>query len=114
MNRAWEELWGVTLEDIGGYNTLEDTQLIEKGIMPYIHRAFAGEAVALPPVLYDPEETLPNLTKNPDPPRWTQAFMYPVKDDAQSIREVVLIHEDITGAQAGRLAVREVRRAERK
>nr|MDQ3805015.1 PAS domain S-box protein [Acidobacteriota bacterium] len=32
VNRAWEELWGVTLERLGGYNILEDPQLEEKGI----------------------------------------------------------------------------------
>ena len=43
VNRAWEELWGVTFEDIAGYNLLEDQQLVAKGIMPYIQRGFAGE-----------------------------------------------------------------------
>ena len=44
VNRAWEELWGVRLDQIPGYNVLRDPQLVEKGIMPYIERAFAGEA----------------------------------------------------------------------
>ena len=42
VNRAWEELWGATLEDIEGYNMLEDRQLVEKGIMPYIRKGFPG------------------------------------------------------------------------
>src|SRR5919112_5221307 len=44
VNRAWEELWGVTLDRIPGYNVLQDPQLMDKGLMPYIQKGFAGEA----------------------------------------------------------------------
>src|SRR5919112_9377 len=63
VNKAWEELWGVTLDQIAGYNMLEDRQLEERGIMPFIRRAFAGEAVELPLILYDPDETIPGQTR---------------------------------------------------
>ena len=53
VNRAWERLWGVTLADLPGYNILEDPQLIERGIMPPIRRAFAGEAVSVEPITSD-------------------------------------------------------------
>ena len=96
VNRAWEELWGVTLEQLGDYNVLEDPQLVEKGIMPFIRKAFEGEATHVPPVLYDPDQTIPGLTRYPDPLRWVQAFIYPVKDERGRVREVVLVHEDIT------------------
>jgi light-regulated signal transduction histidine kinase (bacteriophytochrome) len=36
------------------------------------------------------------VTAYEDPRRWVEAFIYPVKDDAGNIREVTLIHEDIT------------------
>ena len=29
VNKAWEELWGVTLEQIEEYNILEDEQLVK-------------------------------------------------------------------------------------
>jgi PAS domain S-box-containing protein len=96
VNRAWEELWGTTLEQIEGYNIFEDEQLVEKGIMPYIRRAFAGEAVEIPPVLYDPNATMPNVTSHAEPQRWTKSVAYPIKDAAGQVREVVLVHEDIT------------------
>src|SRR5215218_1743085 len=60
VNRAWEELWGVTLDQIPEYNILQDPQLVEKGIMPYIERAFAGRATAVPAVKYEPEATIPS------------------------------------------------------
>jgi PAS domain S-box-containing protein len=97
VNRAWEQLWGVRLEQIGEYNVLEDQQLVVKGIMPFIRKAFDGEASKVPAVLYDPNETIPDFpSTRKDPRRWVQAFIYPVKDETGRIREVVLIHEDIT------------------
>jgi len=96
VNGAWERLWGLTVDDLQGYNMLEDQQLVEKGIMPYIQRAFAGEAVSIPAIVYDTDQTLPNRSKHGDPRRWTEALAYPVKDGAGRTREVVLIHHDIT------------------
>ena len=107
VNHAWETLWGVTLEQIRDYNILDDPQLVAKGVMPYVQRAFAGEAVAIPPILYNPDETLPDRTHNPDPERWVRAFIYPVIDQAGRVREVVLIHEDITERQSAEQALRE-------
>ena len=109
VNRAWERLWGVTLEQIPGYNVLQDPQLVEKGIMPYIEQGFAGRAVAIPPVKYEPEETIPDVSDVSH--RWVQAFIYPVKDEDGNILEVVLVHEDITERME---AEEERRRAEEK
>ncbi|MCA1565285.1 MAG: PAS domain S-box protein, partial [Acidobacteria bacterium] len=107
VNRAWEELWGVMLEQLEGYNILADEQLVENGIMPYIRRAFAGEAVEMPPVLYDPDATIPHITRHAEPRRWTKAVAYPIKDEAGRVREVVLMHEDITARVAAEEALRE-------
>lgn len=94
VNHAWEELWGVTLDQIAGYNMLEDEQLVAKDIMSYIKRAFAGEAAAIPPIKYEPDQTIPNVSNVPY--RWVRAFIYPIKEENGKIREVVLIHEDIS------------------
>ncbi|MDQ4127910.1 MAG: PAS domain S-box protein [Actinomycetota bacterium] len=107
VNRAWEELWGVTLDDIVGYNILEDRQLVEKGIMPYIRRGFAGERTLIPPILYDPEETIPDLSSNAESGRWVRAFIYPVEEEAGGIREVILMHEDITERKRAEEALRQ-------
>jgi PAS domain S-box-containing protein len=94
VNRAWEELWGVTLDKIPGYNVLQDPQLIEKGLMPYIKSGFAGVPTAIPPVQYEPDASIPGASEVAH--RWVRAFIYPVKVADGSIQEVVLIHEDIT------------------
>ncbi|MBD2094648.1 CHASE domain-containing protein [Trichocoleus sp. FACHB-591] len=96
VNQAWEELWGITLEQLGDYNVLADQQLVEKGLMPYLQRGFAGVATAIPAVLYDLEATLPGVASRSDSQCWVRAFIYPVKDKLGRPREVVLMHEDIT------------------
>src|ERR687893_1167971 len=98
VNRAWEELWGVTLDQIPGYNVLQDSQLVQKGIMPYIQKAFAGEAVEVPPVRYVPDATISEVSDVDQ--RWVQAYIYPVKDVEGQVQEVVLVHEDITETKA--------------
>jgi PAS domain S-box-containing protein len=94
VNAAWERLWGVSLADIEGYNVREDSQLVEKGLMPIIERAFQGEPCQLPAMLYHPADTLSG--RSADSRRWVRATIYPLKDAAGEVREVVLIHEDIT------------------
>jgi PAS domain S-box-containing protein len=98
VNRAWEELWGTTLEQIGGYNILADPQLAENGVLPSIRRAFAGEPVAIPAVRYEPNRTIPGGSRVAF--RWVQAVIYPVKDEQGRVHEVVLQHEDITARRA--------------
>ncbi len=91
VNRAWERLWGITLADLPGYNVLADPQLVANGVMPFLLRAFAGEAVDLPPTRY-----VPDRGPHRGADRWVRAVAYPVNDEAGRVREVVLMHEDIT------------------
>ncbi|MEJ7701867.1 MAG: PAS domain S-box protein [Pyrinomonadaceae bacterium] len=96
VNKAWEELWGVTLDQLEGYNILKDEQLEKNGLMPYIKGAFNGQFAEIPPVLYDSDKTIPNITRYAEPKRWTKAIIYPIKNSDGQVQEVILIHEDIT------------------
>ncbi|MBE9142654.1 hybrid sensor histidine kinase/response regulator [Planktothrix mougeotii] len=96
VNRAWEDLWGIKGENIKDYNLFNDQQFIEKGIISYIKRGFAGESVTIPPILYDPHKTFPGFSRYSYAQRWVQAYIYPVRDEIGQIREVVFIYEDIT------------------
>jgi PAS domain S-box-containing protein len=91
VNRAFEELWGLTLENLKSYNILKDEQLTRLGIMPYIMRGFAGEAGTIPAIEYDAMGAVGVGEK-----RWVLGHIYPVRDPAGTIRNVVIVHEDIT------------------
>ena len=96
VNKAWERLWGVTFADVEHYDIRQDAQLAESGLMPTIENAFNGVPGQLAAILYDPQRTLPNLSRHADPRRWVRAVIYPVRGADGGVREVVLIHEDIT------------------
>ncbi len=97
VNRAWEALWQVAEGDglkdyvLNEYNILTDPQLRAKGITQYLARAFAGETVTTPAILYDPAE----LNK-PGRARWVVGHASPITDVSGAVREVMLIHEDVT------------------
>jgi PAS domain S-box-containing protein len=97
VNHAWKDLWGAHDGDpllefvLTRYNMLEDRQLEAKGITPHLRRAFAGEAVRLPAILYDPAEL-----GQPGLARWVEATARPIKAPDGSVLEVMLIHEDVT------------------
>ena len=94
VNLAWENMWGLTLESLAKYNVLEDKQLIDKGVMPYIEKAFAGEATKVPDVFYDAEAG--KEATGSGKKFWVRAYIYPLKNAAGDIQEVALIHEDVT------------------
>jgi len=97
VNQAWKDLWGAQDGDpllqfvLGDYNMLGDPQLEAKGVTPLLRRAFAGEAVRLPTIHYDPAE----LGK-PGLARWVDATARPIKAPDGRVLEVMLIHEDVT------------------
>jgi len=47
VNRAYTELWGLSLEQLAGFNVLDDSRLAAAGLAPLIRRGFAG-AIAIP------------------------------------------------------------------
>jgi len=91
VNRAWEELWGLTLADLTDYNILEDEQLIASGLIEYIRQGFAGNATVIPAVRYDPLQTVHGGRT-----RWVVGHIFPVMDAGGRVREVVVQHQDIT------------------
>ncbi len=98
VNKAWQALWGLSFEQLADYDMLADPQLEAQGITALLRRAFAGESVHLPVVRYDPNHTVSVGGGAPYPVRSVRAFAYPVTADDGGVREVVLVHEDVTQA----------------
>jgi len=105
VNSAWEDLWGMKLEDLAAYNMLGDRQLADKSVMPYIKKGFAGEAAAIPPAMYSLAEN-PAIS-GPKRDRWVRAYIYPIKNKAGAIDDVILMHEDVTDHKLAEDALRE-------
>jgi PAS domain S-box-containing protein len=105
VNPAFERLWGATLQMVpADYCLLTDPQLEQQGALPYVRRAFAGEAVTMPAVQYDISRL---STDGGGRARWTQGHLYPVRDAAGTITQMVLTHMDLTEQKEGEAALRE-------
>jgi PAS domain S-box-containing protein len=105
LNPAFTRLWGLTIADVPpGYTVFNDRQLQEAGVIPLVRRAFAGEAVSLPPISYDFTKVVGRGGA-----LWTRAHLYPLRDESGVVRQVVLSHEDVTArlrAEAALVAAR--------
>ncbi len=110
VNKAWEELWHIKDATksyvLNEYNVLTDPQLEAKGITALIRRAYAGESVALPSIVYDPAEIGLNGRS-----RWVNAFAHPIKDESGTVREVMLIHNDVTDQVAAEWQLKNAKEA---
>jgi PAS domain S-box-containing protein len=105
VNPAFERLWGVTMQMApADYCVLTDPQLEAEGVLPFIRRAFEGETVVTPPVRYDISRL---STDGGGRARWTQAHLYPVRDAAGTLTQVVLTHLDLTEQKEGEAALRQ-------
>ncbi len=109
VNKSWEKLWGITFEELGEYNVLEDAELERQGVMPLIKKAFAGEVVTIGPIFYEAGE----LATGAHPrARWVRSVLYPVKDPTTGqITELVLMHEDFTLRKEAEAELREAKEA---
>jgi PAS domain S-box-containing protein len=92
VNPAFEKLWGATIDDVpADYSVLADPQLEAAGVMPELHRAFAGHEVTLAPLRYEMGQAVGRGRVV-----WTQAHLYPVRGPDGRVEQVVLTHQDIT------------------
>ena len=100
VNPAFERLWETTLAEIpADYSILTDPQLEAAGVLPAVRRAFVGEAVTLPPLLYEV-----NSAGRPAQSLWIQAYLFPVRATSGAIEQIVLIHEDVSARRADEAA----------
>lgn len=80
------------------YNVLQDEQIIELGLMPYVNRVYGGETVIFPEFNYNVNQNLTSLGIKKCMPkqRWATTQGYPIKDEKGNVTHVVFTSEDIT------------------
>lgn len=97
INRAYENFWGITFDQIKHWDFLADEQLIRIGVVEKLRRVFNGETVHFPPEPYDPRENSHGVefVEKASLP-WFESFAYPVLTNAGELLEVILVMEDVT------------------
>lgn len=94
VNPAWHKLWGQRPElQAADYNILQDPMLNKMGVMPLIQQGFTGTATEIPPSQYPLNY---KQAGNTHAERWLRAYIYPILDETRHIRDVILMHEDVT------------------
>ncbi|TGK04345.1 PAS domain S-box protein [Leptospira selangorensis] len=100
-NYAWEEMWNTRRDVLVDYNILKDPQIKEAGFFPFVEKAFGGEPAISEPFPYDPK-----LIGSSGRNRWLQMVLYPVKNTAGNILEVIVVHQDITASKEAENEIR--------
>jgi PAS domain S-box-containing protein len=106
VNAAYERLWGLTREQVANFNPLRDWDQPETSAL--VRRAFAGETVLLPPILFHPADLVPGAAapEGMEWPRWVQASYFPIRGPDGEVQEVVVVHQDVTEQRAAEEAMR--------
>ena len=101
FNEAWRKLFQLSDEQAYAFNVLKDPALNASGAVNLMRGAFRGEVVHVPPVPFP---------VNSDPPevRWIGGVLYPVKNEAGEVLEVVTIHNDITDMKRAEEAMQKI------
>lgn len=100
INKAYGELFSISVDFndfvIEHYNLLEDEQLIESGLIPFIEKSICGETVEIPTVLYNPAKSSVLNKAGVDQEKFVRGSIFPVKNDRQEVNEIVVILSDVT------------------
>ncbi len=95
VNKTFEKLWDISKEaGLNIFNILKSTYLAEIGMFDYIKRAYNGETIKTPAYEFDPKYEVGLLGRGR--PRWVKTFLYPLHDEFGEVKNLVVIHEDIT------------------
>lgn len=96
VNPAWKKLWQISDEVIENYilkdyNMLQDPILEAQQVAEYIKQGFAGQITRVPMIPYNTQEAGLGAAI-----RMVEGLIFPLRDAAGNMKEIVLIHTDVT------------------
>ncbi|MBT3424132.1 MAG: PAS domain S-box protein, partial [Bacteroidetes bacterium] len=95
VNKAYEDLWEFPAETtVNKFNVLLSKEVEDTGLMKYVKRAYAGEAVEVPEYEFNP--TGETESKGFGRVRWLNTRIYPIKDNQNNVTNIVIVHQDVT------------------
>ena len=92
VNDAWSKFWDLKKETIANFNILTDPECERTGLTAAFKMAQQGRAEMLPDILYDAEESDFSGGRK----LWISSRMYPIKDTAKKVQNIILTYNDIT------------------
>ena len=108
VNRAWEELFGLSLEDVQNFNPLTDPQLAE--VRPLLERGFGGEIITIPPHPFDASQVrMDGDEERNGALKWLEVTFWPICDTGGHIQEVIVVHNDVTERLEAQTALQRAR-----
>ena len=99
VNEGFRDLFGTAPPP--DYNVLEDEIAERNGVLGLIHRAFAGETVAIGPIWYDPRE-LKQVAVTEGRRVAIASTFFPLFDRAGKVGHVAIVFRDLTDEMAAR------------
>lgn len=96
VNSAYKRLWGLSTElvnekIINSHDFFSDPILISQGLNEALSKALNGENVDYPEFYYNPIDVgLPGRA------RWTNGFIYPLRNSKGEINEAIIIQQDVS------------------
>lgn len=98
-NNAYSKMWKLNIKELEfinrKYNIFLDKQLERQGLMPLIHKAFAGEVQQSPIANYRLKSSRLGRVKNENKTQLI-AYIFPIKDTKKHVSFVVLNFLDVT------------------
>ncbi len=95
VNEAYEELWGFPASHtVGKFNLFASEEVKRRGLLAYTQRAYEGQTVSVPEYEYDPRGDTEAQGKGRV--RWLSTHIYPLKNSAGIVTNIVITHEDVT------------------
>ncbi|MEO8288389.1 MAG: PAS domain S-box protein [Chloroflexota bacterium] len=92
-NQAFLDLFRLTEQVAYPYNLLKDSRIMQREGADALRKAFGGEATRVPLMYFD---AVAFGERQMGRGRWIESFAYPIKDELDDVREVVLVVEDVT------------------